>query len=58
MPCYSTGGILAILFGVKRNSISDAEALYDRLVAKVRVIVPPLVSNGYASAAWPTTRHA
>jgi len=34
-PGHSTGGILAVLFGIEKTTISEAEALYDSLVAKI-----------------------
>jgi hypothetical protein len=34
-PTHSTGGILAVLFGIEKKSISQAEALYDSLVSKI-----------------------
>ena len=34
-PKNSTGGILAVLFGIEKTKLAEAEALYDRLVAKI-----------------------
>lgn len=34
-PPNSTGGILAVLFGIEKAKLAEAEALYDRLVAKI-----------------------
>lgn len=31
----STGGILAVLFGIERRTVDEAEALYDKLVSKI-----------------------
>lgn len=36
-PWLSTGGILAVLFGIEQQKIADAERLYDKLVSKVRL---------------------
>lgn len=44
----STGGILAVLFGIEQNKIADAEQLYDKLVSKVR---PPLPYTAHHKAA-------
>lgn len=49
----STGGILAVLFGIEQNTIADAEQLYDKLVSKVK---PPLPYTAHqkAALAWKT----